>query len=114
MIVDEYLAALMWALYRELISKLKLFADVTETAKFEFDLYEDSDKRFVDRFKRSLTRASKWRIYDVEARARDEERKWIDDFEVEYGVTPVSFIAAWKRAGSKPRRSAASAYKYLA
>jgi hypothetical protein len=113
MIIDEYLLGLLWAVYQEIIAALSLFADVRETADFEFDLYEDDDERFKDIFRKPIMRPKAWRIYDVEAREREREEAWIHGFVESYGLSPQEFIQAWDRAGSRPRRSLNNAYKYL-
>lgn len=95
-VLDELFIALIKLAYDWVCDVLSSVVDVEKLTDFEFDLEDPSAGDFAEDSAllrvSSLKRIVGWSIYNVEARRRELESGWLDDFHKTYGVSLQHFI----------------------
>ena len=118
-VLDELFISLLKASYNWLCETLSSVAHVEKITDFEFDLVDPSPDDFNNDRSINAIRAPKgiagWSIYNLEARKREEEAKWIENFEGEYKISVECLTDAYNTCLSRGRnRVATNRTKYTA
>jgi hypothetical protein len=118
-VLDELFISLLKASYDWLCGALSSVVHVDKITDFEFDLVDPSPCDFDNDSLLNAIRAPKriagWSIYNLEARKREEEAKWIENFENDYKISVKYLTDAYNSCLSRGRnRVASNRTKYIA
>jgi hypothetical protein len=117
-VLDELFIALIKASYDWLCNSLSAVVDVEKITDFEFELIDPSPTDFESSRANDIWKPKRivgWSIYNIETRRREQERRWIENFENEYKVSLKRVVDAYNTCLSRGRnRVASNRTRYIA